>query len=356
MKNQHETLLALTRLGIGHSNSSAPKLFEWGVVQRLANEHGLSAIVLDGIERLPESSRPSKVVLLNWIGEVLQNYEQRYSFYENAISSLASFHNQNGFKMMLLKGYSCALDWPKPAHRPCGDIDIWQFGKQKEVDQLLAREKRIKIDTTHHIHTVFEWQGFTVENHYDFINTHAHKSSKELEKIFKTIGMDDTHSIEVKGECVYVPSPNMNALFLLRHSMAHFAAQGINLRQLLDWGFFVEKHHSEIDWDWLEGELDCFGMKPLYHIFNAICIDDLGYDASFFNGIQYDPVKKERVLNEILTPEFPKVMPKNTINRMVYKYRRWNGNAWKQELCFKESRREAFWSGVWNHFLKPRTI
>ena len=68
---------------------------------------------------------------LEWIGEVLQNYEQRYSAYENAIGSLADFYNQHGFKMMVLKGYACSLDWPKPEHRPCGDIDIWQFGQQK---------------------------------------------------------------------------------------------------------------------------------------------------------------------------------------------------------------------------------
>lgn len=259
--------------------------------------------------------------------------------------------------MMLMKGYACALDWPKPEHRPCGDIDIWQFGKQKEADRLLVRERGIGVDTKHHIHTIFEWQGFTVENHYDFINTHAHKSSKELEILFKKMGMDDTHSINVKGEIVYIPSPNMNALFLLRHSMAHFAAQGINLRQLLDWAFFVEKHHTEIDWDWLERLLDYYGMKPLYHIFNAICVEDLGFDVSIFQGgVQFDPNLKERVLNEILSPEFSEDMPKNTIKRMVYKYRRWKGSAWKQELCFNETRWEAFWGGVWNHLLKPSTI
>jgi hypothetical protein len=356
MKSEYEALLALTRLGLGHSNIKPPQEIEWEVVQRLANDHGLSAVVLDGIEKMPELNRPSKIVLLNWIGEILQSYEQRYSAYEKAISTLAAVHNDNGFKMMLLKGYSCALDWPNPAHRPCGDIDIWQFGNQKEIDQLLAIEKGVKIDTSQHIHTVFEWQGFMVENHFDFINTHAHKSSKELEKLFKEMGMDDSHAMEINGEKVYVPSPNMNALFLLRHAMAHFAAQGINLRQLLDWAFFAQKHSEEIDWKWLEDELKHYGMLPLYSIFNAICVEDLGFEARIFHGVQFDSTLKERVLNEILSPEFSEKMPKNIITRMLYKFRRWKGNAWKYELCFKESRVEAFWNGVWNHILKPSTI
>lgn len=354
--NDFRSFLSLVQLGLGHSIDIENQGVDWTCIQQNANKHGLSAVVLDGIEKLPDSKRPSKILLLNWIGEVLQSYEQRFEAYETAIRSLARFHTQHSFKMMLLKGYACAMNWPKPSHRPCGDIDIWQFGEQKEADQLLSKEKGIDIDTTHHIHTVFEWQGFTVENHYDFINTHAHKSSKELEMLFKKMGMDDSHSIEVRDERVYVPSPNMNALFLLRHSMAHFAAQGINLRQLLDWAFFVEKHHEEIDWGWLEEKLEYYGMKPLYSIFNAICVEDLGFEAKNFHGVQFDPTIKDRVLEEILSPEYPDNLPKNTFIRIMYKYRRWKGSAWKHELCFKEGRWESFWSGVWNHLIKPSTI
>lgn len=36
--------------------------------------------------------------------------------------------------MMVLKGYGLSLNYLKPSHRPCGDIDIWLFGKQKEAD------------------------------------------------------------------------------------------------------------------------------------------------------------------------------------------------------------------------------
>ena len=155
--------------------------------------HGLSAIVLDGVNGLSGLSSlsssavqgPAKQFLLQWIGEVMQSYEGRYAAYEKAIGSLAGFYNQHGYKMMVLKGYASSLDWPNPRHRPCGDIDIWQFGKQKEADAVLAKEKGVKIDTSHHHHTVFEWDGFSVENYYDFINVHHHKSNVEFEKILK---------------------------------------------------------------------------------------------------------------------------------------------------------------------------
>ena len=114
-----------------------------------------------------------------------------------------------------------------------------------------------------------------VENHYDFLNIHHHKSNVELEKVLKGLGQDDSHFVEVNGEKVYLPSPNLHALFLLRHSMSNFASVGFQLRQLLDWAFFVKTHGLEIDWMWLEKILEQFGMMPFYKIINAACYCNL---------------------------------------------------------------------------------
>lgn len=121
-----KTILTLVRLGIGHNSKSLPSNVDWNEQKDLAERQGLSAVVLDGIERLPEGERPFKMLLLEWIGETLQGYENRYKLYQRAIAELAGWYNTHGYKMMVLKGYACSIDWPKPEHRPCGDIDIWQ--------------------------------------------------------------------------------------------------------------------------------------------------------------------------------------------------------------------------------------
>lgn len=357
MNQNHETLLALTRNGIGHSvAANLPGQVDWEDIQELANAHGLSAVVLDGIEKLPDNRRLPKESLLQWIGNTLQSYEYRYELYCRTIAEMASWYNSHGYKMMVLKGYSCSLNWPKPEHRPCGDIDIWLFGKQKEADAVLAKEKGIKIDNSHHHHTVFTWRDFMVENHYDFLNVHHHKSNVEIEAILKELGQDDSQYVELYGEKVYIPSPNLHAFFLLRHSMSNFASTGFTLRHLLDWAFFVEKNTKEIDWEWLEGVLEKYGMKKLFDVFNAICVGDLGFDVRVFPKVQFDPSLKDRVLNDILSPEFSEVEKGGFVRRGIYKYRRWKANAWKHELCFSESMWSAFWSGVKSHILKPSSI
>ena len=369
--------LELVRLGIGHGTGC--KLLtpiDWAALEDLAARQGLSAVVVDGVGKLPENMRPPKPVLLQWIGETLHGFEYRYEQYCKAIAGLASFYNKHGFKMMVLKGYACSLDWPRPEHRPCGDIDIWLFGRQKEADKLVESLK-FRVDGSHHHHTVFDWGGFTVENHYDFINVYHHKSNAEFEKILKELGTFKVESgefrvegqlngcsvegcripsVEVCGEKVYLPSANLHALFLLKHAMMHFAAEGINLRHLLDWAFFVRAHVDEVDWSWLEGVLEQFGMRKLYDIFNAICVVDLGFDASLFHTVQFDPVLKDKVLNDIMMPEFAENLPNSLIPRLLFKYRRWKGNAWKHELCYKDSLTSAFCSGLVNHMMKPSSI
>jgi len=344
-------------MGIGHNGGPIPSNTDWKAIEDLSFQQGLSAVVLDGIEHLPNEVRPPKELLLQWIGKTLQTYEYRYELYRRAIAELASWHNSNGYKMMVLKGYACSLNWPNPEHRPCGDIDIWQFGRQLDADNTLIRDKGIKIDNSEQHHTIFYWQDFMVENHYDFLDVHHHQSNVKLEQILKELGQDDTYSVILYGVKVYLPSPNLHALFLLKHAMAHFAATEINLRQLLDWAFFVKEWGKKIDWQWLEDVLGRFGMLDLYYIFNAICIDDLGFSkASFHEQRKVDPGLKDKVLTEILSPVSFGEMPNRLIKRVVWKFRRWKTNEWKHKLCYKESMWSAFWSGVWGHLLKPKTI
>lgn len=357
MTNSKETFLTLVKLGAGTlKEASLPDDVNWEEVRELASKQNLLGLALDGIGKLPESQRPPRVIFVKWIGTVMRDYESRYKKYTEAIAELAGFYNSHGFKMMVLKGYACSLDWPVPNHRPSGDIDIWLFGRYKEADSLLSQEKRIVIDRSHHHHTVFNWKRFSVENHYDFISIYHHRSHLKYEKILKGLGQDDSCYTQIDGYRVYLPSANLHALFLLKHQMLHFVSGGINMRQLLDWAFFVQKHYLVIDWGYLTEILDEFGMTPAFNVFNAICIDDLGFSEEIFPLPVYDKGIKERVLNDILFPEFPKDIPKQFFRRIIWKWRRWTSASWKHKLCYKESMFSAFIVGLWGHIIKPSSI
>ena len=357
-----DSFLFLVRLGIGHPVFILPKIIDWESMKGLAAEQGLSAIVLDGAQALTdkgdltEGRSMDKTLKKQWIGTVIQNYEWKYEDYRKQIGELARFYNEHGFKLMVVKGYGLSLNYPIPQHRPCGDIDIWAFGEYKEADKALARELSIPVDSSHHHHTTFSFKGYMVENHYDFVNVHYGHGNEKLEKVFKELAMDDSVRTEIDGKTVYLPSANLHALFVLRHTMLHFASTEMSLRQVLDWGFLIEKHYKEIDWQWFMRTLDEFHMTDFFHCLNAICVDDLGFDASVFPSCRFDDALKKRVLNDTLSPEFKGETPSRFFRRIAFKYRRWQANAWKQELCYGDSRFKSFWTGVWGHLMKPGMI
>lgn len=353
-------VLALTRLGIGHDAPQLTEAVDWAEIEAVAKQHGLSAVVLDGIGEFrkhdPQIEIPTRQQLAQWIGKVMKNYERKCEKYRKTISEMAGFYNSHGFKMMIVKGYACSLNWPRPDHRPCGDIDIWLFGRQKEADEVLSKEKGIKINNSEPHHSVYYWNEVMVENHYDFINVHHHRSNVEFENILKELGQDDTHFVDINGEKVYLPSLKLHALYLLKHTMNHFAAEGMILRQLLDWGFFVKAYGKELDWAWFTSVLEKFGMMPAFDIFNAICVEDFGFDASLFPEYKVDRNLKNRVLMDIFKPEVPQNLPSGLFRRVIFKLRRFKANAWKHELCYNDSMWSAFWRGVWNHLIKPSII
>lgn len=142
------------------------------------------------------------------------------------------------------------------------------------------------------------------------MNVHYGHRNHELEKVLKEQAQDDSCFVEVNGQRVYLPSANLHALFLLRHALSHFAAVQLILRQALDWGFFIEKHTDEIDWAWLHKVMAEFKMTRFFCCLNAICVEDLGFDSRIFPEAQFKDPLKERVLNDILAPEFDGPSPK----------------------------------------------
>lgn len=348
---------------------SFPKDIDWNSLETIAKQQELLGVLVDGVQKLPQSNRPPQIIWLRWIGEVMQGYEQRYVLYKKAVADLGAWYHLHGYRMMLLKGLACGVNWPKPEHRPYGDIDIYLFGQYKEADALMVqefKEQGFKVDNSHHHHTVFQWQGFTVENHYDFVNVHVHRSSRELEGIFKSLvfRVESLESVDSGEFKVNFPPANLHALFLVRHMVSHFSGASMSLRQVLDWGFFVKAHHEEVDWKWLVGVLEKYHMKEFFDCVNAICVEDLGFDKveslefrveSQLKSLEFKKLK-ERILNDTINPEFSEETPKHVWKRVPFKYRRWKSNSWKRELCYEDGQLRTFLGGVWNHLLKPAGI
>ena len=298
MQQTDALLLKLIALGLGHAvDGGISAQSDWEAVFQQALSHGLDAVAFDGLHCLYEGDSGSDEKLdemlgdlrYEWFGFTLQ-CEQDYADYLQTLHDLITFYNTEGIPVLLLKGYGLSLDYPVPSHRPMGDIDLYLFGRQAEADRLIMEKWGIRPDLSHHDHSVVRFRKRLVENHYDLINVHAHRSSHRLEPLLKELAtrnpcphllqvsrlQDPSDRNEPKKSAgtdaaqVLLPGADFNALFLLRHAASHFAATGINLRQLLDWLLFVEHHSNECDWDALYAVLRRENMQRFANSLNAI--------------------------------------------------------------------------------------
>ncbi len=340
-----------------------------------ASEQGVLAVIWDSISHY-ESDKVRSVFLsdrslkIRWAINV-EHIEQKYAKQKAAIVAMAHFFASHGIRMMILKGYGLSLNYPIPEHRPCGDIDIWLFGVetdpagkshivnvQTKADDLLRNELKIKIDEDEHHHTVFYFDGVMVENHYDFLNIHAHASNRVIEKRLQSLVREEMESVTVDGETVYLPSADFNALFLLRHAAAHFAAENIGLRHLLDWKYFVERNSASVDWVSLETFAKELNMHKFLHCLNGICIDYLGMSDGLLPSFERNVNLEKRVLAEIFAPEFSETKPQNAgiLRSLSYKFRRWWANRWKHRIVYSEGLVSTFFVQLRSHLMKPKSL
>ncbi len=356
--NRSEPLFELLRYGLRKSdNCTISESTDWVNTYLLSFQQGVGAFLLDGIERCYSKGRDLDINIetkLEWIGDV-QQMESVFDHHKSVVVKLARFYQKYGIKMMLMKGIGLSYDYPMPEHRPCGDIDIYLYGNLEKGDNLINEKYGINIDYDHHKHTIFEIDGVTVENHYDFANYHKHRSSKKLDEWLKVNCHTESIEITEIGENVFLPSASFNAIFLVRHAASHFAAEQITLRHLLDWAFFVEKHYDEVDWDWQWKVCEEQNMHRFMMAINDICVQYLGFNRSLFRT-GGDAALTERVLNEILQPEFQEENPEGMLPYIMSRGRRWWANRWKHKIVYPEGMVATFFSQVGAHLMKPATM
>ena len=226
---------------------------DWSSLYSLSATQNIAAIVWDYIQQaiaegvISQEQLPTKVQKIQW-ALAMEQVENKYARQRQVIVKLAKFFAEHNIKMMILKGYGLSLNYPVPNHRPCSDVDIWLFEEaqtldgqisrvsvQQKADGLLREYFNIPIDEGKHHHTVFYIDGVMVENHYDFLNIHAHLSNRIIEQRLQQLTQQPMEQILVDDTAIYLPSPDFHALFMLRHSASHFAAERIVMRHLLDW-------------------------------------------------------------------------------------------------------------------------
>lgn len=346
MKLSEEVLLKLIRIALGSEEPlSLPSVVNWREVVDLSYQQGVAALSVDGLQKIYDSSvfkldldnSELEDVKYEWFGQCMSS-ETNYKQYESVIGEFLTFCKSQEVKVMLLKGYGLSLFYPIPSHRPCGDIDIYLFGHAEFVNQLTELRLKVKVNRENSHHSIFQYKGYTFENHITLMDVNRHKNHVYDENLFNTLIAEGCDEIEVGGHLCYVPSVKLNSVYLLRHIAHHFAVEKITLRHLLDWALFVRANTVDIDWEFVWSYARKTGCAKFLSCLNSICVYSLGFNSTIFPVKDCNERLRSRMLSDILCTEFEAEIPPmgNFINYAMMKTRRILANRWKYRMVSNE--------------------
>lgn len=107
----------------------------------------------------------------------------------------------------------------------------------------------------------------------------------------KTIETVDSSSA-TKGELSDINPINRQLFLLIKFLSSQFVSNGITLRQVMMWAYYVKKYTKEIDWPQFLALLDEYRLRDFYNSLNAISVENLGFPIDIFPLVQFVLEKK----------------------------------------------------------------
>ena len=267
--------LHLLRLGIGaESEMVVPEHIDWPALHAIAEQQGLLAVVMDGIDKIPTSSRPQKKDILQWIGMTIQQ-ESQYAVQQKAEAEMALLFHSKGIRTYVLKGAVVSECYPKPEHRTSVDMDCFLSAESGSEDvwekgNLVMEENGFNVSRDFYKNSTFFLPGLTVENHRFLTPWRGNKTLKKLESLLQRYLRDDNGKDRFEGTWLCRPPVMVSALFLIEHAYSHFLHEGLTWRMVLDWQMFSRQHGDEIDWQEFQVRVDEYGFRRFYDSFNRL--------------------------------------------------------------------------------------
>lgn len=321
------------------ANSNMPDLAigDWEELLSVASKHGMLPSLMQVFEGRQIEDKEFRRVVVKKFASVQKNalnFKNRLL----TVRELAAMFAGDGIDMMVFKGVATAQLYPKPEWRVFSDIDFFLYGRCFDGNAAMERHG-IKSRPFYHHNTEATLHGILLENHYDFVERLNHRQNLIVDDELKVLAKEEGKSIKASFlgndvNNVYIMTPTMNAIFLMRHMSAHFGSESIALRMLYDWALFLKAHAKDVDWPRVKRIYDASGMTEFVGIILEIIRTHLGADLS---DVPVQPIaneKTERVWDSIVSPPETNPHKKYSLMYFVYEAKTFIGNKWKHDIAY----------------------
>ena len=268
--------LLQTAIGSRQALTHAPSAEEWSELYALAQKQALTGIAFRGVELLPEGQRPPKPLLMQWYMATERIKAMNAEQDRKALGVAHKFLDE-GFPNVILKGQGIARlyrveqiensklkienchpegdathytlhttqERDLSSYRTPGDIDIWLHSKREAILEYVRKHVPDCKPVYHHVDFPVV-EGLAIEVHFTPSWMNSPVTNRRLQRFFG----NHLSSSASSPEELPTPSLTFNRVYILVHIYRHLFAEGIGLRQLLDYYFvlcqgFTEEEREE---------------------------------------------------------------------------------------------------------------
>ncbi len=245
---------------------------DWDYFYVLSKQQGVVAVVFEKIKDIPKEVAPPKAVTLKWFSNAISIEEQMRAKERIAID-FANCLSERNIPIVVLKGLAYASYYPNPYHREYGDLDCYLLG-EKDAGDRATIDFGGTMEEAGYKHSHLCYKGLTIENHRYLTSFAGSKRGIKAERLLQMLIKENYTPIG--GTKLLIPSADFSALFLIKHAQRHFIMEGIRLRHLLDWAFFLKSESSKVNWERIIPLMQECGILEFAKVITTLCIEKFG--------------------------------------------------------------------------------
>lgn len=234
MTESQKNLISLLNLECG---GQIPENMDFKAV---LNEAFKQSVLLMVYDKLNETNAPF-LESAPKLTELVYSLINKNTRANKAQKELVDLLENEGFEYVILKGEASARYYPNPSLRSLGDVDFLIKPKDKnDIDELLKQNGYTSSLEDHICHVVYKKGKKHLEMHFEVAGIpNGEKGDRVREFLKETVDRPIIRENDYGG--FYAPAHRNHAVILLLHMQHHMLSEGIGLRHLLDWGYFVNE-------------------------------------------------------------------------------------------------------------------
>ena len=266
-------------VGTQREFSVAPSQKEWKQMFLFLQQQSLLGVALPMLKTLSREQCPTGDLPLVWytLGDRLRLLNADLN---RKCVEVSQWFEEHGFHTCILKGQGNAAMYPDPSLRNSGDIDVWLWPKTVNGERLMVSDERLTVngeggtgtllpktslkkrreeilkfvrtslgeqDVFYH-HVDFPmFEGTEVEVHFMPTWMNSYFNNNKLQRFLEAeaeASFTNETSIGA-GQVIHTPTWAMNVVFQLIHIQKHLFAEGIGLRQVMDYYYLLLRRGRE---------------------------------------------------------------------------------------------------------------